>query len=96
MESAALYSIVGIVFVILYARKSDYQKPIAGILDQVAVSHNPTTCIPHSPKFMPMLMTMTIPPPFYLISSVYRSRVDSPQSICRKSLVDEDRDDVNE
>ena len=38
IESAALYSITGIVFIILYAKNSAVQNPILAILDQVVVS----------------------------------------------------------
>ena len=38
IESAALYSVTGIVFIILYAKNSAVQNPILAILDQVVVS----------------------------------------------------------
>lgn len=37
IESAALYSVTGIVFIILYAKNSAVQNPILAILDQVVV-----------------------------------------------------------
>lgn len=40
IESAALYSLFGIVYIILFARNSPVQFPINGILDQVAVSYS--------------------------------------------------------
>lgn len=43
IESAALYSTFGIIFVVFYATNSNYQGPIAGILDQVVVSVFPIT-----------------------------------------------------
>lgn len=50
IESAALYSVFGIVYIILFAKNSPVQFPINGALDQVAVSYSKqlSTSISHS------------------------------------------------
>lgn len=45
IESAFLYSITGIVFIILYAKNSAVQNPILAILDQVVVSFSFFPCL---------------------------------------------------
>lgn len=47
IESAAIYSITGIVFIILYAKNSQVQNPILAILDQVVVCPSFTSSMAH-------------------------------------------------
>lgn len=62
IESAALYSAFGIMYIILFTRNSSIQFPIVGILDQVVVSRTSS----------PINSTFSIPD-FILYSVLHRS-----------------------